>query len=31
METTNEVVFDRKYDASPQKVWQVWTNPEMIS
>ena len=30
METMKEVAFERIYEASRQKVWQVWTNPEMI-
>jgi uncharacterized protein YndB with AHSA1/START domain len=30
METKNEVEFERTYDASPNKVWQAWTKPELI-
>lgn len=30
MEPIKEVVFERTYDASPEKVWQAWTNPDMI-
>jgi uncharacterized protein YndB with AHSA1/START domain len=30
MEPLKEVVFERTYDASPEKVWQAWTNPDMI-
>jgi uncharacterized protein YndB with AHSA1/START domain len=25
-----ELVFERTYDASPETVWQAWTNPDMI-
>jgi uncharacterized protein YndB with AHSA1/START domain len=30
MEPIKELVFERTYDASPETVWQAWTNPEMI-
>jgi uncharacterized protein YndB with AHSA1/START domain len=30
MDTNNKVEFERTYDASPQKVWQAWTKPELI-
>jgi uncharacterized protein YndB with AHSA1/START domain len=30
MEPIKEVVFERTYDASPETVWQAWTDPEMI-
>ena len=25
-----EVILERTYDASPEMVWQAWTNPEML-
>ena len=25
-----EVVLERTYDASPEKIWQAWTDPEML-
>ena len=30
MEPIKEVVFERTYDASPETVWQAWTNPDML-
>lgn len=30
MEPIKEVVLERTYDASPETVWQAWTNPEML-
>src|ERR1700730_2717818 len=30
MEPIKEIVFERTYDASPETVWQAWTNPEML-
>lgn len=30
MEPIKEVVLERVYDASPQTVWQAWTNPEEL-
>jgi uncharacterized protein YndB with AHSA1/START domain len=30
MEPMKEVSFERTYDASPDTVWQAWTNPDMI-
>ncbi len=30
MEPIKEVVFERTYDASPETVWQAWTDPKMI-
>src|ERR1700685_2510754 len=30
MEPIKQVVLERTYDASPEKVWQAWTNPEML-
>ena len=30
MEPIKELVFERTYDASPETVWQAWTNPDMI-
>lgn len=30
MEPIKEVKFERIYDASPEKVWQAWTDPKMI-
>jgi uncharacterized protein YndB with AHSA1/START domain len=30
MEPIKEVVFERTYGASPETVWQAWTNPDMI-
>ncbi len=30
MEPIKEIVFERTYDASPEKVWQAWTNPAII-
>jgi uncharacterized protein YndB with AHSA1/START domain len=30
METNKEVELERTYDASPERIWQVWTKPEEI-
>ncbi len=30
MEPIKEVVLERIYDASPETVWQAWTNPETL-
>jgi uncharacterized protein YndB with AHSA1/START domain len=30
MEPIKEVVFERTYHASPETIWQAWTNPDMI-
>lgn len=30
MKPIKEIVFERTYDASPETVWQAWTNPEML-
>ncbi|HXN09057.1 MAG TPA: SRPBCC domain-containing protein [Candidatus Acidoferrales bacterium] len=30
MEPIKEIVFERTYDASPETVWQAWTDPEML-
>ena len=30
MEPIKEVVLERIYDASPETLWQAWTNPEML-
>jgi uncharacterized protein YndB with AHSA1/START domain len=30
MESIKEVILERTYDASPEVVWQAWTNPEML-
>lgn len=30
METIKEVIFEKTYNALPEKVWQAWTDPEMI-
>ena len=30
MEPIKKVEFERTYDASPETVWQAWTNSEMI-
>jgi uncharacterized protein YndB with AHSA1/START domain len=30
MEPIKDIVFERTYDASPETVWQAWTNPDMI-
>ncbi|MGD0886267.1 MAG: SRPBCC domain-containing protein [Thermodesulfovibrionales bacterium] len=30
MEPIKEAVFERAYDASPETVWQAWTDPDMI-
>ncbi len=30
MEPIKEVVLEKTYDASPETVWQAWTNPEML-
>ena len=30
MEPIKEVVIERTYDASPETVWQAWTNPELL-
>src|SRR6202142_2992647 len=30
MEPIKEVALERTYDASPETVWQAWTNPGML-
>ena len=30
MEPIKEVVLERVYDASPEVVWQAWTDPELL-
>jgi len=30
MEPVKEVTFDRTYDAPIEKVWQAWTDPEIL-
>lgn len=30
MEPIKEVVLEKTYIASPEKIWQVWTTPEML-
>ncbi len=30
MEPIKEVTLEKIYDASPETVWQAWTNPEML-
>lgn len=30
MEPIKEVTFERIYDASPETVWQAWTDPAML-
>ncbi len=30
MQPIKEVVLEKIYDASPETVWQAWTNPEML-
>ena len=30
MKPTKEVTLEKIYDASPEKVWQAWTDPEML-
>ena len=30
MEPIKEVVLEKTYDASPETVWQAWTNPEQL-
>ena len=30
MEPIKEVVLEKVYDASPETVWQAWTNPEQL-
>lgn len=30
MEPVKEVTFERTYDAGADKVWQAWTDPEML-
>lgn len=30
MEPVKEVVLEKTYDASPETVWQAWTDPEML-
>jgi len=30
MESIKEVAFERIYDASPETVWQAWTDPEKL-
>jgi len=30
MEPIKEVAFERTYEASPETIWQAWTNPEML-
>jgi uncharacterized protein YndB with AHSA1/START domain len=29
-EPLNEVTLERTYDASPEKVWRAWTDPEIL-
>jgi len=31
MEPIKEVTLERTYDASPEKVWQAWTDPKMLT
>src|SRR5258708_5189184 len=30
MQPAKEEAFEKTYDASQKKVWQAWTNPEML-
>ena len=30
MQAIKEVTLERTYDAAPEKVWQAWTDPEML-
>jgi len=30
MEPLKEVMLEKIYDASPEMVWQAWTNPKML-
>lgn len=30
MEPIKEIALERTYDASPETVWQAWTNPEQL-
>lgn len=30
MEPIKEIVLERTYDATPETVWQAWTNPETL-
>src|SRR6266481_2528012 len=30
MQPIKEVVLEKIYDASPEKIWQAWTDPEML-
>lgn len=30
MKPIKEVLLEKTYDASPEMVWQAWTNPEML-
>jgi len=30
MATGKEVVFERTFDASPETVWQAWTDPRLL-
>lgn len=30
MEPVKQVVLERSYDASPEKVWEAWTNAEIL-
>ncbi len=30
MEPIKEITLEKLYDASPEAVWQAWTNPEML-
>lgn len=30
MEPIKQVVLEKVYNASPEAVWQAWTNPEML-
>src|SRR4051812_1250982 len=30
MQPIKEIEFERTYDASPEIVWQAWTDPEML-
>jgi len=31
MEEKKEVVFSRIFDAKPERVWQVWTEPSLLA
>jgi uncharacterized protein YndB with AHSA1/START domain len=30
MEPIKQVVLEKTYDATPEKVWQAWTDPELL-